>query len=279
MTVHAQNDIVSSYMTDSNFWEKKLAEEMLVRLESARAQALAAGRRTPIFLDIGANVGSYALSAAAHGFRVVAFEPLTINAVALRRSLCRNPTLAPHVTLHEQALAGEARQGCVLVSAAQNVGDGTLKCDMPPGWAPGEGYSVRPGAHDFVRLDDFLCAHDTGDIAFAKLDVEGYEGDVLEGGRDVLLHRKIPYIHTEVGPGMMRSAGGDPTAFLQQFVEAGYEIRLDDWDTSATYTPAMAALIAEQREIVNVCLTYKPGSSGPSVPPICSGPLCSRRLS
>ena len=62
----------------------------------------------------------------------------------------------------------------MIVTADSNVGDGTLKCDMPPGWAPdaASGYRVRPGAHEFVRLDDFLCAHDVGDIAFAKLDVE-----------------------------------------------------------------------------------------------------------
>ncbi len=43
---------------------------MLVRLDIVRAAALAAGRRAPIFLDIGANVGSYSLAAAAHGFRL-----------------------------------------------------------------------------------------------------------------------------------------------------------------------------------------------------------------
>ena len=62
----------------------------------------------------------------------------------------------------------------MIITADHNVGDGTLKCDMPPGWAPdaAAGYRVRPGAHEFVRLDDFLCAHDVGDIMFAKLDVE-----------------------------------------------------------------------------------------------------------
>lgn len=44
---------------------------MLVRLDIMRAAALGAGRRAPIFLDIGANVGSYSLAAAAHGFRFV----------------------------------------------------------------------------------------------------------------------------------------------------------------------------------------------------------------
>ena len=106
----AQNDIVSGHMSDSSFWESALADAMLARLDAARTEALAAGRRTPMFLDIGANVGSYSLSAAAHGHRVLAFEPLTLNAIALRRSLCRNAALAPLLTLHEKALAGVARE-------------------------------------------------------------------------------------------------------------------------------------------------------------------------
>ena len=50
--------------------------------------------------------------------------------------------------------------------------------------------------------------------------VQGFEGNVLEGGRNVLLHRKIPHILTEVGPAMLRAANSDATAYLQQFVEA-----------------------------------------------------------
>ena len=104
--------------------------------------------------------------------RVIAFEPLALNSVAIRRSLCRNPGLAPHVVLHERALAGDAREDCTLVSLASNVGDGTLVCGKPPGWQPAAGFVRRPGSLEFVRLDDFLCAHDVADIAFAKIDVE-----------------------------------------------------------------------------------------------------------
>ena len=108
--MRVQNDIVSGLISNSSFWEDALAAAMLARLDAARTEALAAGRRTPVFLDIGANVGSYSLAAAAHGHRVLAFEPLTLNAIALRRSLCRNAHLAPLLTLHEKALAGVARE-------------------------------------------------------------------------------------------------------------------------------------------------------------------------
>ena len=50
--------------------------------------------------------------------------------------------------------------------------------------------------------------------------MQGFESNVLDGGRNVLLHRKIPHILTEVGPAMLRAANSDTTAYLQQFVEA-----------------------------------------------------------
>ena len=50
--------------------------------------------------------------------------------------------------------------------------------------------------------------------------MQGFESNVLDGGRNVLLHRKIPHILTEVGPAMLRAANSDATAYLQQFVEA-----------------------------------------------------------
>ena len=220
----AQNDIVSAHMTNSTFWEHKLAEAMLARLDEARAEALDAGRRTPIFLDIGANVGSYSLSAAAHGHRVLACEPLTLNTVALRRSLCRNAPLAPLVTLHEKALAGAEREGCVIVTADQNVGDGTVKCGMPPGWVPGAGAAVRPGAHEFVRLDDFLCARDISDIVFAKLDVEVRSAG-LRPCADLLL-RVCACVVT-------------PAASMHGLICCSTHA-LGDWVTPVTATPAVS---------------------------------------
>jgi FkbM family methyltransferase len=56
-------------------------------------------REDIIFLDIGANVGAHTLAVAAHGFQVLAFEPMSINIQCLRHSLCLNPQLRSRITL------------------------------------------------------------------------------------------------------------------------------------------------------------------------------------
>ncbi len=48
---------------------------------------------------------------------------------------------------------------------------------------------------------------------------QGYEAHVLEGGAETLLGRRIPFIHTEVGPVMMGGAGSNATAFLERFAQ------------------------------------------------------------
>lgn len=54
------------------------------------------------FVDVGANVGVYTLFVAAYGFNVLAFEPLHVNVMALRHSLCANPLLMQRITLLTQ---------------------------------------------------------------------------------------------------------------------------------------------------------------------------------
>lgn len=48
---------------------------------------------------------------------------------------------------------------------------------------------------------------------------QGFEAHVLKGGRKTLLERRIPFIHSEVGPAMMAGAGSNATAFLEHFAQ------------------------------------------------------------
>ena len=53
----------------------------------------------------------------------------------------------------------------------------------------------------------------------ASAALQGYEAHVLESGRATLLERRIPFIHSEVGPVMLRGAGSNATAFLEAFAQ------------------------------------------------------------
>jgi FkbM family methyltransferase len=122
---------------------------------------LCASRRTA--LDIGGHVGFWSYYLAAGFAKVHAFEPNELFAQCFERNVREK-----NVSLHRVAL-GEAERMIALEVDPANTG----------------ATHVRPGAEGAIpmrRLDDF----DFQDVDFLKVDVEGFERQVLEGGRETL---------------------------------------------------------------------------------------------
>lgn len=137
-----------------------------------------------LILDIGAYHGEYACAArtANKGVRIVAFEPNPTNAHVLRQN-CE----ALAIDVFEAAVSSacgvqrfslaDARSGIqVNDTGIELVGD---TCEV-----------------ETVRLDDWLTHHG-GEVHLMKIDVEGYEAEVLTGAMD-MLNRSQPIILCEV---------------------------------------------------------------------------------
>jgi FkbM family methyltransferase len=119
-------------------------------------------RRTAI--DVGGHVGFWSYYLAFAFQRVHAFEPSELFARCFERNV-----RAKGVTLHRVAL-GEAERRIALEVDPENTG----------------ATHVRPGGEGEIpmrRLDDFGF----DEVDFIKIDVEGFERQVLEGGRETLL--------------------------------------------------------------------------------------------
>ncbi len=125
-----------------------------------------------VFYDIGANVGSYSLLAAAAGAtRVVGFEPSTDSAARYARNVQWNG-LSGVVEIHRVALgasAGELRFSRGADTTNHVIADGEIS-------AASELVPVR-------CLDDFFAP---GIPSFIKMDVEGFESQVLSGATHAL---------------------------------------------------------------------------------------------
>ncbi|HXC29853.1 MAG TPA: FkbM family methyltransferase [Stellaceae bacterium] len=123
-------------------------------------------------LDIGANYGVYTASiAAAIGptGRVWAFEPASGTAAALRRTIARNG--AANTTLLQLALSD--RTG----TARLNVHDNSELNSLSITWS-GAGKEVA-----LSTIDNEAESAGWGAIDFVKLDAEGEEARILQGGR------------------------------------------------------------------------------------------------
>lgn len=122
-----------------------------------------------VLLDVGANIGNHALYLGDRFEHVHCFEPNPEAARRLRKNLSLNHVTK--ITVHEIGL-GET-SGSLPFSPA---GPGHL----------GEGSFSHSATHGQVMLtvrrgDDYLAEQSIDDIDFIKVDVEGFEREVLRG--------------------------------------------------------------------------------------------------
>ena len=184
-----------------------------------------------IFGDIGANIGYYALFAAAHigsSGKVIAFEPSSRNCDLLRMSLHANHYT--NVYIHPYAVADA--EG--IVGFGMDDSNGRISRDDPAAAA----YQVRA-----ITLDAFL--KDEPQIDVIKMDIEGAEGRALDGMRD-LLRRHRPILLTEFSPrGLLIASGIAPEAYLDRLRDLEYQLTVIPHVGSLSSTPQSNEQIME----------------------------------
>ncbi|GLC36183.1 hypothetical protein PLESTB_001371200 [Pleodorina starrii] len=189
------------------------------------AAAVTAGASPPpLFVDVGANVGWFAVNAAARGYRVAAFEGMATNVGLMRASVCASPALAGRLRLFSFGL-GDREAQCYLFSDINNRGDGITMCDATSqsdaaARVP-RGYALR-GRLRLRRMDSVLKQPRDGDIKVLKVDVEGYEPHVFAGMGDL----RAWYIATEFNPVLLSGVnpGYRPAQLLEDLLSRRYRL-------------------------------------------------------
>jgi FkbM family methyltransferase len=185
-------------------------------------------------LDVGANLGLYAVFFArlvgAAG-RVIAFEPDP----ALFGLLRRNSTLngCANITAHNLALGSRGGRA-MLHKTIFNSGDNTLGTD-------GRRSFCREVPIDVVAMDEFLPALS---IDLVKIDVQGWEFEVLRGMERILAACPQAGIYFELWPAGLRRAGCTPAEMADWLHVRGYKL-YHAATGSELDEPAFAALVSE----------------------------------
>jgi FkbM family methyltransferase len=119
------------------------------------ADAEQQGIKAPVLLDVGANIGVFAFTAAMLGYEVIAFEAMERNQMALYSSICASPVLQDRITLFPFALGAEEAT-CSIISDTANVADGHVACsESTKTDLLQQGYVVRSRMH-VVTLGDYV---------------------------------------------------------------------------------------------------------------------------
>jgi FkbM family methyltransferase len=172
-----------------------------------------------LVLDIGANIGAHTLGLAqlvGSKGHILAFEPTDYAFQKLGRNLALNPELVSRVTAYQCFLAasdgGEAPSG--VYSSWPLVGEDGLHTKHL-------GRSMDTGAAQASRLDTILAEFGDRKVQLVKLDVDGFECDVLRGATS-LLRDVRPIFVMEIAPYVLEERGSTLEEFLSFFTQNGY---------------------------------------------------------
>lgn len=137
-----------------------------------------------LFVDVGAHIGTYTLRAAKAGARIVAFEADPSNFDILRTNVRLNRYEG--VTLHHVAIGSE--EGWIWM-ASNPIFTGRSRMSR----------ETRIGIDKtrICRLDDVLDGVSFPKIDIMKIDVEGSELEVLQGGVEALRRTKQLVLEVE----------------------------------------------------------------------------------
>ncbi|CAF1254687.1 unnamed protein product [Adineta steineri] len=146
-------------------------------------------------IDIGANIGTYTMFAAALGRFVIAIECFEPNYVRVAKAI-QIENLYNKVILIGNAVYSKAGQHLTLTSDPGNIGSQGVKGVASKNQSLQDPYVVTT-----IRLDDILpIIKQTGFRSFVmKLDIEGSEYYVFESGKQIFDSVDIPIIVLEWG--------------------------------------------------------------------------------
>lgn len=198
-------------------------------LQEALARLLRSG---DVFYDIGANAGFYTLLAGrlvGPQGRVYAFEPLPVNVESLREQIELNEMFTVEIVTTPVSF----EEGRMEFSHSERDNS---TAHLGPPRAPDE----RMEWIDVTTLDRFAAAHRMPTLV--KIDVEGFEGQVLDGATWLLQHGTRFAIELH---------GVAPGAHVVRLLRS-YGYRLECLDGSETDHPESEAYIIALPEVVSM---------------------------
>src|SRR3981081_2728294 len=172
-----------------------------------------------LVLDVGANIGAHTLRLAklvGPKGRVMAFEPTDFAFRKLQRNLDLNPWLASRVAAFHCFLAASdsaSAPKAIYSSWPLVVGTGLHAKHL--------GREMQTESAQARSLDSVLSERADRKVQLVKLDVDGYECDVLRGAASMLRDAR-PIFVMELAPYVLEERGTSLEELLSYFIPNGY---------------------------------------------------------
>ena len=173
-----------------------------------------------LVLDIGANIGAHTLPMArlvGPSGRVVSFEPTEYAYQKLKSNLALNPDIASRVTTYQCFLAAKDEAevpDSIYSSWPLSVNDGLHAKHL--------GQAMSTNKARARSLDGVLAEIGNPTVQLVKLDIDGFETEVLRGAT-AMLRDSRPIFVMELSPYQLEECGSSIEELLACFAPYGYK--------------------------------------------------------
>lgn len=168
-----------------------------------------------ICLDIGANIGYYTLLERAlvgGNGKVIALEPSPLTYSYLNKNIELNRSI--DVETFNLAFSSSNCEIPFLVGAMSNL---SRVANMDDGYS--ESSIIKVEAR---TLDSFVSNHHIEKLDFLRMDVEGHENAIIQGGL-LTIKRFKPILHVEIHTSLLGSK--ETVFFLHKLQDLGYNVK------------------------------------------------------
>jgi FkbM family methyltransferase len=207
-------------------------------------------------LDIGANIGYTACvfaKARKPPARVYAFEPDAASFATLGE-IVRRKKLGDAVEIFNMAV-GSADGSLEFWHNEEHSADHRVVTKQFSSSRP---VGEKTTTVSVTTVDSFVAARNLRNLSFIKIDVQGYELAVCEGMRKTLEKFPQMVIAFEYAPDGMRELGFEPSALLDFFRSAGYQIHiLTRAATSLAFDNRAIDAVVERKGYVDLLCSKK----------------------
>lgn len=197
--LESADGVMLPYLKSNRTWEPEEGE-LLRRLV----------KPGDVFVDVGANVGYFVRLIATHcgPSQIHAFEPQPTSSVLLGLNTWDLP-----VPVRVWPLALAEAKGTVVVSTAEhNVGDTRVSAPTA------DAATVSTAVAGVARMDELV----TGRVDVVKIDVQGYEPEVIRGMSKIIAANPQIRLVVEFWPAALRARRISPEGVLAEYRAGGF---------------------------------------------------------
>lgn len=166
-------------------------------------------------LDLGANIGWFAVQGVLAGAHVDSFEPIPAIAAIARRNIARAQQHGSGSAMVHECAAGSAQGQAVIHLSQRNRGDNRIAEGTPADMRDAAPLTIR-----VERVDD--CVATDKPYSMIKIDTQGSEWHALQGMQAVLASSPQCALLIEFWPYALR--GAQPAELLAHLTQLGFQL-------------------------------------------------------